>query len=514
MNTSWYALCCLALLQAFIPGSSPLKSIPYYFQKNPFTCRQVSVFEIAQDLGAVISSNSAIFLPSHPPWSEVTKRWNTLIAPDIEIVVQPAEESDIPKVVQYCNDNGIEFLVVNRGHGLTAALNKFRGIQIDMKQLTAITIDSDGKSALFQGGVSVDEVVTALWDQGYVTTTGSSGSVGLTGLALGGGHGRYEGLYGLISDNVIHLNVVLADGSTVPVNETSYEDLFWAMKGAGHNFGIVTSLRLKIYPKQIATWHYHNYLWTQDKLEAVFEEMNRVQDHGNAPPLLGASFGHIRINRSVNEKEAILWWTSGYAGPASEVEHILRPFNAIEAISDEMGDVPYPEIHGPQDTATSSFPSGPYVMSTVMLQTYNITAQRQLYDLFNRNAALYPELGANALLMIEGYATAGVQAIDPISTAYPHRDEFHLAFFLAAAPEGSDLLEPARTWAKESWDIWNAGQPTRKPATYVNYGTGNEYESLESIYGYEPWRLERLRALKAKYDPYNRFRYYVPIIPY
>lgn len=93
-----------------------------------------------------------------------------------------------------------------------------------------------------------------------------------------------------------------------------------------------------------------------------------------------------------------------------------------------MGDVPYPEIHGPQDTATSSFPSGPYVMSTVMLQTYNITAQRQLYDLFNRNAALYPELGANALLMIEGYATAGVQAIDPISTAYPHRDEFHLAY--------------------------------------------------------------------------------------
>ncbi|KAI1767910.1 FAD-binding domain-containing protein [Hypoxylon sp. FL1150] len=488
MNIPRYMLCSLTLFQAFTTSSSLPPSSKLYFQRDLFTCRQPSTFEIAQKLGAIISSNSSIFSTAHPPWSEVTKRWNTLITPDIEVVVQPTKESDIPKIVEYCNDNDIKFLTVNSGHGLTTSLNKFRGVQIDMKKLTAITINSDGKSALFQAGVSIQDVITTLWDQGY-------------------------GLYGLITDNILHLNVVLADGAAISVSETSHEDLFWAMKGAGHNFGIVTSMRLKIYPRKTATWHYHNYLWAQDKVETVFEELNKIQDHGNAPPLLGSSFGHILLNKSINEEEAVLWWTFGYAGPASEAEEILRPFNAIEAISEEMGDVPYPEIHGPQKTAASSFPPGPYAMSTVLLQTYNITAQRQLYDLFNRNAALYPELGATAILMIEGYATAGVQAIDPASTAYPHRDEFHLAFFLVAVPERSGLLEPAKTWARESWDIWNAGQPTRKPATYVNYATGNEYESLESIYGYEPWRLERLRALKAKYDPFNRFRYYVPFIP-
>ncbi|KAI4864936.1 FAD-binding domain-containing protein [Hypoxylon rubiginosum] len=484
---SRHTLFVLTLFQASVASLLlPFSSVPRYFQNNPFTRRQVLISEIARDLGTIVSSNSAIFLPSDPSWSEVTERWNTLAPPDIEIVVQPAEESEISKIVQYCNDNSIQFLAVNRGHGLTTSLGRFRGVQIDMKQLTAITIDPDGKSALFQGGAYVREIMATLWDQGYVAG----------------------------DDNIIHLNVVLADGSTISVNETSHEDLFWAMKGAGHNFGIVTSLRLKIYPSQTATWHYHNYFWTQDKLETVFEELNKIQHHSNATHLLGENYGRISMNRSLCENEAIIWWTFAYAGPASAAEEVLRPFNAIEAISEEMGDVPYPELVVPQDSASSSITSGSYAISTVSLQTYNITAQRQIYDIFNRKAALYPELGVTARLYHEGYATAGVQAINPASTAYPHRDEHHLAFFLTEIPKGSDLLEPAKTWAKESWDIWNAGQPTRKPATYVNYATGNKYESLESIYGYEPWRLERLRGLKIKYDPHNRFRFYVPIIPY
>ena len=83
-------------------------------------------------------------------------------------------------------------------------------------------------------------------------------------------------------------------------------------------------------------------------------------------------------------------------------------------------------------------------------------------------------------------------------------------FFLTVVPPGSDLLEVADTWGKEAWDLWNAGQD---PQVYVNYAIGHPYETLESIYGYEAWRLDRLRGLKAKYDPNNSFRFYVPIIP-
>lgn len=89
---------------------------------------------------------------------------------------------------------------------------------------------------------------------------------------------------------------------------------------------------------------------------------------------------------------------------------------------------------------------------------------------------------------------------------YPYR------VFFSEVPEGSDLLDAAETWAKETWDIWNAGQPCRRPQTYVNYAQGHDYETLESIYGYESWRLDRLRSLKATYDPENRFRFFVPIV--
>ena len=87
-----------------------------------------------------------------------------------------------------------------------------------------------------------------------------------------------------------------------------------------------------------------------------------------------------------------------------------------------------------------------------------------------------------------------------------------LRYLLTAVPEGSDLLEPAETWAKEAWDLWNAGEPQREPQVYVNYAIGHSYESVQSVYGYEPWRLERLVDLKAKYDPHNRFRFFVPIV--
>lgn len=120
---------------------------------------------------------------------------------------------------------------------------------------------------------------------------------------MGGGHGRYEGLYGLAGDNIIEMKVVLADGSSITVSDKSNKDLLWAMRGAGHNFGIVTRLKLTIYPAKIKTWHYHNYYWSQDKLERVFRELNKLQDDGKTPPLLGVVFGQIYIDPSINRDE-------------------------------------------------------------------------------------------------------------------------------------------------------------------------------------------------------------------
>ena len=103
------------------------------------------------------------------------------------------------------------------------------------------------------------------------------------GPGLGGGFGRYEGYYGLVLDNIIEMDVVLGDGSMITVSESSHADLYWGMRGAGHNFGIVTRFKQKIYDIPYPEWYVATLFFTNDKLEAFFEELNKFGAIGSQP---------------------------------------------------------------------------------------------------------------------------------------------------------------------------------------------------------------------------------------
>lgn len=311
---------------------------PSYFDKHPLSRRQLSDAQVQRELGPQLSRGATIIGPGGPGWDDAIERFDNESRPTIRLVVVPAVESDIATVVKLANRFGIPFLVKNRGHALTNTIGRFRGIQIDMSRLTTITIQpgEPAESAWFQGGAWDKQAIEYLWDRGYVTVTGSCDCVGMMGPGLGGGHGRYQGLYGLISDNLINMNVVLADGSAVRVNATSNPDLWWyvpllhcsttnfidnayslyakanwtcnnyrGMQGAGHNLGIVTSFQSKIYPRKIDTWHYHSYTYTQDKLEAVFGALNTFHGNGDGstPVLMGLNTGGFYIDPSVSQTE-------------------------------------------------------------------------------------------------------------------------------------------------------------------------------------------------------------------
>ncbi|KAL4767675.1 hypothetical protein BDW60DRAFT_211750 [Aspergillus nidulans var. acristatus] len=480
--------------------------------------QQLSTAQIQRELDGILSPGSVIFGVDDARYVNTTEPWNTIATPHIQLVIQPGEEADVSTIVSYCNENSLPFLARNRAHGGASSLNAFTGIQIDLSPFSGITIDSSGTSARFGGGVYGGQVVSYLWERGYVTPTGACDCVSVMGPGLGGGHGRLEGLYGMISDNILQLNLVLGNGTAITVNSTSHPDLFWAMRGAGHNFGIVTSFESKIYPRGPETWHYHNYIWAGEHLEVLFRALNALHRNGfgSTPVNMAQNWGSFFMNETIDSQNPLIQWYFAYRGSAEAAAPLLAPFDAIPALFEESGDLPYPGIAATQglDSESVVCQHGYRIISaTAGLQVYNVTAERRIFESFRRRIGSNRALARGGVIEHDGYSTAGVEAYDPDDSAYPFRSDRHLMLInIGIAPDNTDseLEREAWEWAGEVRDLWNEGQPGRKAHAYVNYANG--FEPVEEKYGHEAWRLERLRALKERYDPDNRIRFYNPIV--
>ncbi|KAH8836448.1 FAD-linked oxidoreductase oxr2 [Pyricularia oryzae] len=221
---------------------------------------------------------------------------------------------------------------------------------------------------------------------------------------------------------------------------------------------------------------------------------------------MGLNIGGFYIDPSVNQTEA---------GPAEKAETLLEPFNRLDPAAEQSGDVPYPEVATAIGTGQDHplcQPGDAHVQVTSQFNVYNVTTERALYQLFNRTISAHPQL-ADSVAFHESYSTAVVDRADPNVSTVAFRDHKLLIFFdtrltpaHAADPE---VLGMAREFGRQVRRIWNDGAPDLKPATYVNYTAGDE--PLESMYGYNAARLQRLRKIKRKYDPHGRFVYYNPI---
>lgn len=133
----------------------------------------------------------------------------------------------------------------------------------------------------------------------------------MMGPGLGGGFGRYQGYFGLVADNIIDMNVVIADGSSLTVSATSHSDLFWAMRGAGHNFGIVTRFNYKIHDAPVTDWFFATLIFTQDKLEEFFELSNDLGANGKQDQRI-VLYTLFALNPEVPTHEVCIWSTASY----------------------------------------------------------------------------------------------------------------------------------------------------------------------------------------------------------
>ncbi|KAI1743076.1 FAD binding domain protein [Xylaria scruposa] len=466
-----------------------------------------------QSLRGRLSSGAHVYEPGSSGFNHTTVRWSTLDNPTFRLVVAPSVENDVAEVVKYANEYNLPFLTVTGGHGaITTVGNLHQGIGIWMGDLDSVEINRDGSTATVGGGTLSKAVTDTLWAAGKQTVTGICECTSILGPGLGGGHGVLQGRYGLVTDQFVSMNVVIADGSLVTVDDTHLADLWWAMRGAGHNFGIVTSAKIKIYDVKHPDWAYTSLIYTGDKVTAVFETINELFPKGSQD----VEVLHLVLflnNPDVDSTKPLVVFYVFQEGVSEVDAAYTSPFLALGPIMAMPGGGPYPEFPGWIGESNESPPCQKAglvnIRMPIDLEDYNVTSIQSAYELFAAKTQEYPALNSS-LFLFEGYSLQGVKAIDSKSTAYPNREDNYLVSpLITYAPGKPELDATAERFGQDLRKILYTGSRREELHTYVNYAFGDE--TTKNWYGYEAWRQDRLSALKKQYDPLGKFNFYAPI---
>jgi hypothetical protein len=273
---------------------------------------------------------------------------------------------------------------------------------------------------------------------------------------LGGGHGFIQGYHGLVADNLLQARVVLANGSVVIASDQSNCELFWALRGAGHNFGIVTEVTVKIYDvPDDDIWYYENFLYSGNSLEQVFAQVSKVRKE--TPPQFEHYAVFLRLpdvdpvnvskpntwarTASLHDKlptnrfslQALVSFSILYNGPAAEAEKWVAPFRQFNPLSVTNGTATYPQLASltgngiNDDICQDEYLNR--IRYPIYINEYVPTVPTAVFDLFNRTTAQYPALNGT-LMLFEGLSSQAVAAVQLDTTAVPHRDYFVLAYVL------------------------------------------------------------------------------------
>ena len=307
-------------------------------------------------------------------------------------------------------------------------------------------------------------------------------------------------------DNLVSARVVLADGTAITVDKRYHSDLFWGLRGAGHNFGIVTSVVYQIYDRtpDIAT---AAFTFTQDRLEDVFATVNQWLAAPKRPVEL-THFGLFLNNPAVDSKPLIIllvYWQSAGEDIPTEYTDPLNALKPISVVKKRFDLLSINSNTGASYSGPACAPGAGRQSVPVDLDSWNLANLRTIIDLLGT----FPAPLRNSTVLLEGFATNRVHEIPASSTAYAHRSTQLLASPLFTYPPNDAVVH--ETVLKLGAQIRAAflNGTGLKLNAYVNYATGDE--SQEALFGYEPWRLRRLRKLKKKYDPFERFSLYGPI---
>jgi FAD/FMN-containing dehydrogenase len=444
------------------------------------------------DINALrIGFRGAVLIPADEGYDEARSVWNAMIDKHPAVVTQPLGASDVMSAVAFANEHELEIAIHGGGHHIAGHAVTDGGMMIDCSAMKSVRVDPEQKTAWVEPGALLHDVDVETQAHGLVLPGGFISLVGIAGLTLGGGFGYLSRSLGLTIDNLRAVEMVTADGEFVTASQNEDPDLFWALRGGGGNFGVVTAFEFGLHelePTILAGPIVHDFADAPDVMTEVADALREGPDEvgcvmaiRKAPP---APFLPAEVHGQL-----VLMVNAVYGGDVSAGEKALAPIRAIGSpIADAVGPKPYATFQTMFDEAGG--PGARNYWKTHYLAEMNEGAIDVIYDRATSIASPETVIGMMAL--------GGEIARRPAdSTAYQHRDAEWFVVIQARWRE-ADQDETHTEWARELFD---ALAPHATGGTYLN-ATSPE-ASVADAFGEETY--ERLADVKAEWDPENVF---------
>ena len=407
-------------------------------------------------------------------------------------VVQCVDAADVMAVVAAARDGGFDLAIRGGGHSVPGFGTVDGGLVIDLSMMNNVRVDPDAKTARVGGGATWGDVDHATYPFGLAAPGGIISTTGVGGLTLGGGIGYLSRGCGLSIDNLISADVVLADGRQVTASDQQNQDLFWALRGGGGNFGVVTSFEFKLH--EVGDIVGGPMFFEVDDAAAILEWYRDFI--ADAPEQLGCFFAWqiappLPFIPEDRVGDLFCALVSCWNGPADEADRVLQPLRDVaEVKADGVGLMPFPALNSAFDglvpKGMQHYWKADFVTELTDEAIAGHVEHGKKTPYVSSTMHLYPINGA-------------AQRVGADEMAFGHRDKNFAPVIAGMWPDPADN-EANTKWVK---DYYAAIHPhSGSDGGYINFMSSDDDHRVAANYGAN---YERLAAVKAKYDPDNLF---------
>jgi FAD binding domain/Berberine and berberine like len=442
------------------------------------------------------SLHGPLILPGDTGYDAARSIWNGAIDRRPACIARCTGVADVVAAVRFARDHNLEVAVRGGGHNVAGTAVCDDGIVIDLTEMRAVLVDPASRTARVQGGAVWGDLDRETQLHGLATTGGIVSHTGVAGLALGGGIGWLMRKHGLTADNLLAADVVTAEGEMLRVSADEHSDLFWALRGGGGNFGVVTSFDFRLHPLGPVVlagpilWEASDtdqvLRFYRDFVQGAPDELGTVVRFGTAPPL-------PVIPEHLHWRPVVIV-ASCYAGPIDEGEAVLRPLRGFGApLLDLVAPTPYVDHQSGIDSTVR------HGWNYYWKSTYLPVLSDDLVDILAAHAFAATSPRSYVALFHLGGAVARMSGGD---TAFGNRQVAHAVTLDAVWQPGEDYGDEDIAWTRGFF----ASLDRFREGVYVNFlGADEEPDRVREAYGDAIY--DRLAGVKAKYDPSNLFHH-------